>query len=355
MRKALVLFATLVLATSAFAVDLYNVATVDTGANGLAIGTRPASVAFNGADLFVGGSFAGQGITKIANPLTSPSIALQFGGPTVGNGFMSLDADGSMVVAATNNAGAADIAQTFDLNGNPIGATTGALTNGRIDGAAIDPGFVGGGGGGAGVHIGGFGTGYRKLYDPGLTTLIDGTALTWQPDLGSGTRDIAYDKTNGDMYMRYVNGVGRGTRVGDHNFARLDTGGAGMQPIVTIPDGLNSAINVGFLPQFNVGGIDVVMMNFRNATFENSIQLFDASGLNVLETANFLNADGSGAFAGLGTGGSGWYDFSYDASTGLLAVSDWTEEKIYFFAGAAIPEPTSLLLFGIAAFCLRRR
>lgn len=370
MRRALALVAVALLASTAWAaIDFYNVATVDTGPNGLGL-ARPGSVAFNGTDLFVGGAFSGNCVTKIANPLTAPSVALQFGGPTVGNGFVSLDTYGNMVVAATNNGGVNDIVQTFDLLGNPIGAATGgtllkADSNpmNRIDGAAIDPGWLGGDGSGAGIHVAAYGVGTRQVFDPTTFANLNGGFTTWNSTLGSGNRDVVYDKTNGDLYLRTLNGVGRAQRVGANNFVKFSDGTTGVDAVIALSDGTNSAINVEYLPEFNgAGSTSAVIANFRTGTnpFEIGIQIADVAGTNLFLTANWLNADGTGPFADLGTGVGGtvndeWYDFSYDPTTKLLAISAYAQEKVYIFSGVAVPEPASLLLLGLAGLLIRRR
>lgn len=358
-RVMTVLVVALCAATAANAIDFYNVATVDTTINGINIGARPSSVAFNGTDLFVGGAFTGKLVSKVADPLGTPSLAMQFGTPSVGNGIMSLDVYGNVVVSATNNAGGNDFAETHDLMGNQLGFRLGSASTGRFDGAANDPGWLAGGGGGAGVHLGAYANGTRSLYDVPLANVLDNGFTTWTPNLGSGTRDLVYDKTTGDMYIRTLNGIGRAKRVGPNNFEKFSAPGtAGMDEIVIAPDGFSSAINVEFLPEFNgPGSPSVVIGNWRTGgpVWENSINLFDVTGSGLLEPDNWYNADGSGPFAALGSGGDAWYDFSYDAGTGLLAVSDYSTEKIYFFAGQPIPEPASVLLIGLAAALIRRR
>jgi hypothetical protein len=362
-----VIVAGLVAATAVGQVNLYNVATIDTGPDGLAIGVKPGSVAFNGTDLYVGSLFGGATITKISNPLASPAIAGTFGnGPTTAttNGFVNLDVYGNRIVAGTNNGGAdPDLIQVFDLSGNLIvqnDSDTDPTNYGRFDGVALDPGYIAGGGGGAGVHIAYFGGGNRYLHDTDTLALLNNAFSLWNPDHGStGFRDVVYNKTNGDLYMRTVAGIIRGQRVGDNDFVKFTDGTAGMDNVVKISDGFSSAINVEFMD--NVDGMDLVFGNWRGSpvdTFAGQNFAFDASAtttsLGGAVAVNWLNADGSGPFDYLdAASGSGIFDYSYDPATGLLAISDFDGEKVYFFS--RVPEPASLLLIGLAGLMIRRR
>jgi len=370
MRKLAALVLVVSLALPALAIDFYNWYTLDTSGTGLAIGGRPGSVAFNGSTLYVGTLFTDARIHRINGPLSAPTYAGAFAqtGPATGttNGFVNLDLQGGTIIAGTNNGGVdPDVAYTFDLNGNLIGSANSAGLNiqgsggDRFDGAAVDPGWVGGGGAGAGVSLFAFGNGNRNHYDSSFNP-INNAFNIFHPSLGTGTRDARYAAGTGDLFIRYVNGIGRGKRVGPHNFTMLDGSTAGMEPIVTLPDGFNSAINVEYLPAW--GGFNLVLGNWRSSVgginFSTRIKVFDADatgqGLAQAKAVNWLNADGSGPFDFLTVAGS-IYDFSYDAGSGLLAISDWSNEKIYIFSRNAIPEPATLGLLALGLLALRRR
>lgn len=366
MRVTLVVLVSLGLVAPALAINLYNVATIDTSATGLGI-ARPGSVAFNGTDVYVGGMFTGATITRIGSPLTAPTVLGSFGaGPASGstNGFVNLDVYGDLVVGATNNGGSApDIVQTFRLDGTPVGSSDSAILgipsaspNDRFDGAGIDPGWIAGGGGGGGVTITAYGAGNRYLYDETVTTQLAQTYF-YNDDTKTGFRDVHFDAATGDVFFRTLNGIGRGKRVGPNNFVKLDGTTAGTQGIVMIGDGFSSAINVDYLPDFNGDGVNAVIGNWRSLgspLFSNRVMLFNADAVNAPLATGWFNADGTAAFAAADSA-SGTYDFSYDPATGLLAVSDWSNEKVYFFAGAPIPEPASLFLLALGGLVLRRR
>jgi hypothetical protein len=337
-----------VVAPAGAAVDFYNVATLDTGPNGL--GTiSPGSVAFNGTDLYLGHLFSSASVTRIGTPLTSPMVMGTFGGPAAGNGFVSLDVGSNYVVAASNNTGAADVVQTFDLNGNLLSQNTGGgLGFGRIDGAAADPGWVAGGGGGAGVSLTYFGGGRRNLYSPNdLTTLVDNSMIIFGPaPISNGWRDGNYDDATGNLFMRATQGITRYDRTGDHTFS-------GPQVVAVFDDGFNSAINVDFLP--NWGGMNLAIANWRNApagnAFTDQVVVYDADQTQVPVVADFKMLDGTPFMAP--DSDNGIYDFSYDAGTGLLAVSDHFNDKVYFFS--PIPEPATMLVLLLGVGLMRRR
>ncbi len=344
-----------IVASPAFAINFYNIATVDTLTLGI---DQPGSVAWNGSDLYVGSLFGSGQIRKISNPLTAPAVTATFGAPVAGNGYVSLDVGNGYVVGASNNSGVNDVVRTFDLNGNLLSQNTGGgliQSSGspfnRIDGASADPGWVGGGGGGAGVSLTFFGGGRRNLYSQNNLTapLNQGVIIQAPSPVSNGWRDSNYDDATGNLYMRATQGISRYIRTGDNSFSAA-------QVIATFPDGTNSAINVDFLPNFDGSGTDVAIANFRSApdTFASQIVLFDANASNVAVPGVFLNADGSAPFVAADST-NGIYDFSYDAVSRILALSDHQNGKIYFFQGTAIPEPASLSLLALGGLALLRR
>lgn len=364
MNKILSVVLTAALASTAMAVsgpEFYLQACVDTNALGVA---GPGSVAYNGTDLYVGQLFnSTAGIHRIGAPLGTPSVLNSFGGSVAGNGWVNLDVGSNYVVGASNNSGANDVLRTFSLDGAAqLGSKIpGDIGRTRFDGAAADPGWVSNGGAGAGVSLTSFGSGFRNQRSVDLNTELDNAFSIFVTNWGTGTRDIAYDEATGNMFIRMVNGVVRGNRSGPQNFVKLDNTTAGLEGIVFLPNVTpfpQSAINVDFLPDWN--GEDMVVLNDRfdasnplnpAPTFANRVKFYRAGALNDQVTPSFLNLDGTPFVAA--DSSSGIYDFSYDASSGLLAMSDFTNSKVYFFART--PEPASLALLALAGLLIRRR
>lgn len=339
------------------------VAQLDTAALNAGV---PGSVAAYGDTLYIGGLFAGGQLHRISNPLGAASNAATFGGGLPAgstNGYVSLNTDGTTLVAATNNGGgAADVVQVYNFATNALNwasdsatlGITAAAPNDRIDGAAVDP--INGH-----VLLTGFGSGTQHLRSaaaPG-SAIVGATSSLFDGgtgNTGTGFRDVDFDNATGDIYLRAVNGVARGNRVGVTlgDYTRLDETTAGVQTIVQLADGFNSAINVEFLPANFAGGQELVIMNFRNGanTFNDQVRVYDATTVNGLVAANFVGFDGVTPFT-TANAASGIYDFSYDPVNAVLYVSDFSTSQVHAFR--YVPEPSALALLAAAAPLLARR
>ena len=94
----------------------------------------------------------------------------------------------------------------------------------------------------------------------------------------------------------------------------------------------------------NTGFGNFLIANDRNAPtstlpFTDRVKILDTNG--VLQTVEYLNFTPNT--------GNAAYDFSYDAPSSTLAVSDFANRQLYVFRVSAItaagaPEPASLLL-----------
>jgi hypothetical protein len=337
-------------ATASGQVSFIQVNQIDAGALGL---SNLGSVTAHGDKLYAGTLFGAGQVWEITDQFGTPGAVAVGPGNTTGggNGFVSLDTDGTTLVAATNNGGGADIVQVFDaatngLNWSSDATTLPGLT--RIDGAAVDP--ISGN-----VLLTGFGNGNQNLFDPASPTPV-GTMPTIIFDGGAGNvstgfRDVSYDDATGDLYLRAVNGVGRGIRVGDDDYQDL-SGTAGIDTIRQDADGFNSAINVEFVPV--PGGDNIAIYNLRNGanTFGDQVRVTGVDGLNIDIAASFFAADGVTPFA-VGDASSGIYDFSYNPVNGLLYVSDFSDGTITAFQ--VIPAPASAALLGLGGLAAARR
>jgi hypothetical protein len=358
----------------AAAVTLRLVAQLDTAALNAGV---PGSVAAYGNTVYIGTLFGGARLHQIANPLTTPTNVATFGGINdpltngglasaggTSNGYVSLNTDGVTLVAATDNGGGTpDIAQAYTFGTSTLlwggNAGPGSLNTqtGRIDGAAVEP--VTGR-----VMTTGFGGDAQNFYAAatGAPVAVPGANILFYPGVGTGWKDVDYDKATGDLYLRSVGGVARGKRVGDGQFQTLE-GGAGVQTIV---DGVNnsaSAINVAFLPTA-FAGQELVILNIRAGVnlFDAKVRAFSATPPSAGGTAtdtpvplSFVLSDGVTPFT-TASAASGIYDFSYDPVNNLLYVSDFSSSQVHIFT--AVPEPGTLVLVSGAAFAViayRRR
>lgn len=339
----------------------------------------PGSVAAYGNSLYVGSLFGGAKLYHIQNPLGTPSAAVMFGGlndpATNGglagpgattNGYVSLDTDGTTLIAATENGGTSpDIAQSYQFGGTTLnwGRNSGTASmntqTGTLDGAGVDP--VSGL-----VMTTGFGGDAQNFFNAttGSSQSVPGANILFYPGVGTGWKDVTYDHATGDIYLRAFGGVARGQRVATGQFQTLD-GGAGVQTIV---DGVNdfaSAINVEFLPA-SFAGQGLVILNNRNfagTSFASVVKTYSAtppsSGGTATDTpvaASFVLADGVTPFTTTNAA-SGIYDFSFDPVNSRLYVSDFSTSQVHVFS--AVPEPASvagLAVSGlVAAVSARRR
>ena len=337
---------------------------------------QPGSVAAYGNHLYVGSLFGGATLYHMQNPLGVTTPAVAFGGintaatngglanaGATSNGYVSLHTDGTTLIAATENGGSTpDIAQSYAFGtetlkwGKNSGVPSMNTQQGTIDGAGVDP-ITGK------VMTTGFAGDAQNFYNAstGASVAVPGANILFYPGVGTGWKDVAYDKANGDIYLRAYGGVARGKRIADGQFQTLE-GGAGVQTIVdNVNNNFRSAINVEFLPA-GFAGQPLVILNDRDAataTFAAKVKLFSATPPSAGGTAtdtpvavSFVLADGVTPFT-TGSAGSGIYDFSYDPINNALYVSDFSTSQVHVFQ--LVPEPTSLSALGLAALLLKRR
>lgn len=333
--------------------------------DGFTFGTgNPGSVAAYGDTLFVGSLFSAGTITRIDNPLTSPVSGGTLTGtlPLGGNGYVSLDTDGTTLVAASNNSGGGnDLVRVFDVatntlryEANPAGlpGPGPGPSNSRIDGAAIDP-ITGN------VWLTAFGAGLPTILSANSLTSVSASPSTLfaGSPTGTGFRDINFDAATGDLYLRATNGVLGGKRVAASvdDFTTLNSLGAtaGFSQIagsgnINLQDSFRSAINIEFLPASFTGTEGVFITNTRVQAptltpFGSQVLAFDADagfdGLSpfslneagVPVSLTFLDSDGVTPFTTAGST-DGIYDFSFDPVNEVLYIADHSNGVIYAFS-----------------------
>jgi hypothetical protein len=316
-------------------------------ANGTApeyIGSNPSGVAWDGTDLYVSGFNNSGGVAPTALIKVSGALgATPTFGPVFGQnastpalrGYSGLDINGGLLVAAydpgsavPNGISAYDLAGTNLWNANARGGS----------GVGIDPGPDP-----AGVGAGwtSFGSGRRSLNDLGTGAVIyDSSNGMIINGAGSGTfwRDMDFDDATGDIYLREGNNVIRAVRTGANSCS------AATFVVDEIEADFVAGQNLAFIP----GAIqDVVIYNKREGsaltpTFFESVTVVDTNG-------NVQSVDW-GSYNP--PAGIGYYDFSYDAASGTIAILDFTARTVDVFAVAEVP-PGVAYCFGdgSGAFC----
>ncbi len=345
-----------VLAPSASAdLNLYALKTIDLSVTSDAtsassIGSNPSAVAWNGTDLYVSGFNASgnagnSAIVRVSNALGAGAIGTSFGAFSVpdGRGYSGLAVQGNTLLASLDTgAGTASSEQAFNLDGTfrwNIVATDQARRG--TAGPAFDPGFGGTATAASGLVLG---SGRRARFD--LTTGTAINTFSGGPIINFATaattwRDHVYDPATGDLYTRESNRVGKAVRTADQAFA-----------VQTVLVANTTATNVNGQNLAFVNDLtgNTILFNDRSVTtpqsFASVVKAVDASGNAVaVNTFGFSPADGNG-----------YYDFSWDARTRTLAVSDFSARTVTIFATTQpVPEPGTLAALGFGAAALLRR
>ena len=343
-------------AAQAATVDLYWFKSIDTSTtadsvNNAAgyVGNNLSAIAWSGTDLYIGGynqagNGANTGIAKITDATGNQSFGNAFGTLATANsrGITSLAyKNGKLAAALDNGAGSGDSVRTFDNSGNlswRIGTSANDSSR-RGDGVAFDPG-LNGGGTNQGVAYLSIGSGRRHVLNDTTGAYINGqnaggilntTSTTW--------RDVTFD-SNGDLYARESNRITKSVRTGDNTFAtQVFLGGLATASAV---DNENIEIMAYSANKY-------LIVNDRTSTaggqaFGTVIKIFDTAG--NLQTINWHGFDLSAA------AGNGAYDFSYNSTTGILAVSDFANRQVYLFS---VPAPGAASVLGLAGLMASRR
>lgn len=373
MRAAVMIAAAGLLAGVASAdITLRRLATVDlldataNPTNGKFIGSNPATVAWDGRSLWVGGYLNGiatneVGIVKVSDVLSAPSIGDRFGvaalpsqfrgyrAMTVRNGVVYSGLEGGAALA--NGVAAWDSAVTTPAS--PIWGNTERI--GVLD---YDPGFnASGSATGSGVGYGAFLGGRRALLDPATGAVLQSAAagpIFNDTIAGSGTvfRGADFDSTTGDLWLRKNNWIQRADRTGENAFNAativLNPQFPGLQTNGASTEGQNVQVIRG-----SAEG-DFILFNDRRTggagqSWAGVFKAIDASG----NAINILYEDFDPAAAS--NNGNAWYDYDYDAATQTLAVSDFLNKRVHIFAVPAPGTGAMLALGGVLANRRRRR
>lgn len=330
------------LVATASAVTLNEVARFDIDT--ATIGSNPAVVTWNGSRLYAAGWNASGmaapiSIVEITNGtaigLQTATYGTDFGVLTAENnrGYSGLDISGGTIAAAADPVGAT-IPEGISVYGLGGGAALWAKSQRGGSGVGFDPGF---GGVDSGVGHTTFGSGRRALQNSGtgadIYTSANGMIIN---GTGTGTfwRDMDF-APNGDIWLREGNNVIQGVRNGGNSLSATnlvaDEPEADFVPLQTLAymDGA-------------VGG-DLVIYNDREVpnvgqVFTDVVKVIDPAGVVQPLNLNLLAPvmDGVGA-----------YDFSWDGSSGTLAISDFANRNIHIFGVVPEPGSVSLLVLGL--------
>lgn len=308
------------------------------------IGTNVSAIAWNGTDLFAAGfngaAAAGTGVARFSG---GSFELMQFISGTPGaRGFSGLDISGNRLAAAYDDgAGDPQGLQVFNTDDNSV------LWSKNIrggSGVAFDPGF---GGSGDGVAWTTFGQGRRFLQDTETGADIFGggaaeNGMIITPDFeGSFWRDMDF-AANGNMVARRSNDLTFFSRSGPN---------AGSASFI-VDNGENAPFvngqNVAYVDNSAFG--DFIIWNDRTGaglgqSADDVLRVHDTAGNELTLSLDLI---GGGA---LDTG-NGYYDFSWDADSGTLAVLDFANRNVHIFA---VPTPGAAGLLGMAGLLAARR
>jgi hypothetical protein len=179
----------------------------------------------------------------------------------------------------------------------------------------------------------------------GMIVNTNPTSTTW--------RDVGFDPSTGDMYMRNQNGLTRTNRTGANTDADPNTSTASQSALIWTQGtpGNNVATNLGFMnsvvsstvgPFSNPYSGSLLVFNDRSSTasgqaWTSVIKFTTTSGSSITPNWTFLSTPASGNAA---------YDFEWDSTSQTLAVVDYANRNVSLFS-TAVPEPSTTAIAGI--------
>jgi len=336
------------------------------------IGSNVSTVAWDGNRLFIGGlnatgGTANTGLMEVVNPLSgTPTLGARFGTRSTANtrGHTSMSITGNTLVAGWDNGAAAVGGMArWDTAGTLDGVAVAAWqANVRGGGTDFDPGFAGSSPSAGNIGMALLGSGRRQLlnvatgaaiYTGGGATagfIFNNSPIGASVSPGSNHRDLAFDSLNGDTFVRVSNSIVKQTRTGENTGANatglsLFENYAGSQ--VTAANVNLQTIGFGFISTDDLG--KTLFFNDRPTS---------ATSGNITSIVRAIGVDGSARTLDFGsfsiTSGTGAYDFSWNQATNTLAISDFSNSRVYIFSTVPTPGAATMLgLFGVAL--LRRR
>ncbi|MEY4674464.1 MAG: hypothetical protein RL148_2248 [Planctomycetota bacterium] len=335
MNRSFLLAASVFLAVASSAsaqVVLSQIAEVDVQTSVVGnIGNNPSAIAFDGTNLYVAGFYNGSpgttgqsAMVKISNVLTTPTVGTLFGIDPVtpaSRGYSGLDWHNGFLYAAFDPGSVnANGITCWDANGTQVWAKS-ARGGSSV---ARDPGVPGGnpafGTGIAWTQFAGSAGGPQGRALQDALTGLDIWGLQTGFSLSSPTaqyfRDMDFDDQTGDLWYRANNNLYVARRTGDN---AATTAVVALDPETT-PRNMQNVVYV----RTPTGS--VVLYNDRDAAVTG--QLF-------VDVMRAMRPDGTPDRLDLGTfsplAGSAAYDFAYHEPTQVLAISDFTNRKVYFF------------------------
>jgi hypothetical protein len=347
-------------------IDVFGAVDASTPAN--RIGTNVSAVAWNGSRLFIAGNNNGggnlnTGIAEVLNPLSSPSISAPFALRSTAStrGHVSLSLKGNSLFAGWDN-GAAALGGFAAWDTNSTASAT-WQANLRGAGTSIDPGFGGvstPSSGNLGIAL--LGSGRRQLLNASTGAVIYSggggnagfifnnapTGASTPP--GSNHRDLAFDTDTGDVYARVANSIVRQLRTGENSGANasgvsiFENYGSGGQTVAANTNQQNIAF--GYVNTNNIG--KALFFNDRPVngagTVASAVKAINPNGGSLTIDWGSFNASSS----------TSAFDFSFDQATNTLAISDFSNSRVYIFQ--VVPTPGAAALIGVGGLvALRRR
>lgn len=331
------------------------------------IGTNVSAVAWNGSRLFIAGlngsgATLDTGIMEVLNPLSSPALGSRFATRSTASsrGHTSMTLSGTSLFAGWDNGVAvAGGYAAWDINNTASPLWQATYRGGGTD---IDPGFAGSSPSAGNLGVAVLGSGRRQLLNAATGAVIysgsgsnagfifNNNPIGASVAPGSNHRDIAFNPVNGDTFVRVANSIVRQTRTGDNTainttgqviFENYGSGGQSVAANVNMQNIAFAYVNTDALGA-------MLFFNDRPAT--------NTSG-SITSIVRAVQLNGTPLTLDFGsfniTSTTGAFDFSWDQATNTLAISDFSNSRVYIFS--VIPTPGAMALLGLGGVAALRR